>query len=130
MTKKLTLLGAIACAVALSACGGGSSPAKLADETTRAIYATDRDAAVRDFDDALKDQVTRAQVGAMSDAMHMLGTYHGLKQVQGNADTGRYDFTADFDKGTMIVMVRVDPSGKLGAYRITPTEPQAQLQPK
>ena len=116
------MLGTVAISAAvLSACASVGAPQRLADETTRAVYANDRDAAVRNFDDDLKAQVMRAQVGALSDAMHMLGTYKGLKLVQSDADAGRYDFAANFDKGTMLVMIRLDPTGKVGAYRVTPT---------
>ena len=34
-------------------------------------------------------------------------------------DQGRYDYEADFEKGIMLVSMRLDPSGKIGAYRIT-----------
>jgi hypothetical protein len=116
------MLGAIAGTVALGGCSHSNSPDRMTEDTTRAVYAGDRDAAVANFDDTLKGQVTRAQVGAMSDAMHMLGAYHGVRLLQSNADAGRYDYEADFDKGKMLVMVRVDPSGRLGAYRISPTQ--------
>ena len=94
----------------------------MADETTRAIYAADLSGATSHFDDSLKGQVTRAQLGALSDAMHMLGNYKGLTELQSNGDSGRYDYTANFDRGTMVVMLRVDPDGKIGAYRVSPTQ--------
>ena len=123
---RLTALGAIAMAIALSACGG-SSPQRLADQTTQALYQNNRDGVIANFDSSLKSQVTLAQVGAISDAMHMLGSYKGLRPMQSNGDTGRYDYAATFDKGTMLVMMRLDPNGKIGAYRVSPTdEGQAQ----
>ena len=114
-------LGAIAAAIALSACSG-SNPQRLADQTTQALYQDNRDGVVANFDSTLKPQVTQAQVGAISDAMHMLGSYKGLRPMQSNGDTGRYDFTASFDKGTMLVMIRLDPDGKIGAYRVSPSD--------
>lgn len=111
-------------ALALSACGG-PSPQKLADDTTRAIYAGDQSSTVANFDDRLKPQVTRAQVGAISDAMHMLGEYKGLQMLDHDGNSGRYDFVANFDKGTMLVMLRMDTNGRIGAYRVSPTQGQA-----
>ena len=114
-------LGAMAAAIALSACAA-PTPQRAVDQTTRALYEGNRDAVVANFDNALKPQVTRAQVGAISDAMHMLGTYKGLQPMQGSGADGRYDYTANFDHGSMLVMVRVDPDGRIGAYRVTPSE--------
>jgi hypothetical protein len=111
-------LGAIAFAVALSACGQSSKPQSLADQTTKAVYNVDLDATQANFDDDLKKTVTRASVGALSDKMHALGGYKGLKPTASDPDKGRYDFEADFDHGVMMVEMRLDPSGKIGAYRI------------
>ncbi|MGH7683114.1 MAG: hypothetical protein ACREMT_02115, partial [Vulcanimicrobiaceae bacterium] len=86
------------------------------------IYAGDRNGTVSNFDDQLKPQVTRAQVGAISDAMHMLGDYKGLQMVDHDGNAGRYNFVANFDKGTMLVMVRMDSNGRIGAYRVSPAE--------
>ena len=117
------LLGAAALAVALSGCGSSNNPQRLADQTTRALYDGNVDAATANFDDGIKTQVTRAQVGAISDAMHMLGTYKGLQPAQsGDPQTGRYDYNASFERGTMLVMVRLDPDGKIAAYRVSPNE--------
>lgn len=123
LTAPRALAAGFAIALALSACGG-SSPQKLADDTTRAIYAGDQSGTVANFDDQLKPQVTRAQVGAISDAMHMLGDYKGLQMLDHDGNSGRYDFVANFDKGTMLVMLRMDTNGRIGAYRVSPTQGQ------
>lgn len=123
LTAPRALAAGFAVALALSACGG-SSPQKLADDTTRAIYAGDQSGTVANFDDQLKPQVTRAQVGAISDAMHMLGDYKGLQMLDHDGNSGRYDFVANFDKGTMLVMLRMDTNGRIGAYRVSPTQGQ------
>jgi hypothetical protein len=112
---------AIALAVAAVACAQPrNDPLALADQTTQGVYNVDYDATVARFDDALKGQVTRASIGQLSDQMHALGTYHGLKQTSADPDKGRYDFEAAFDKGTLLVELRVDPDQKIGAYRIVP----------
>jgi hypothetical protein len=122
--RQRALWCGIIAALALSACGG-SSPQTLADQTTRALYRGDRAGTVANFDDQLRPQVTRAQVGAISDAMHVLGNYKGLQMLDHDGTSGRYDFVAKFDKGTMLVMVRMDSNGRIGAYRVSPTEKQA-----
>ena len=98
-----------------------ASPAALADRTTRAVYNLDIDATGAGMDDALKSQLRRSTLGDLSDRMHALGPYTGLKQTSGDADKGRYAFEADFERGTLEVDLRLDPSGKIGAYRVSPS---------
>jgi predicted metal-dependent phosphoesterase TrpH len=118
LTRTLAI---VALAIAATACAhNGPDPQALADDTTRGVYNVDLDATTAHFDDALKTQVTRGTIGQLSDAMHALGTYHGLKAVNSDADKGRYDFQAAFDKGTLLVQLRLDPDGKIGAYRVAP----------
>jgi hypothetical protein len=116
------LLAAVALAIAASACAQQQtdSPQALADQTTRAVYDADYDRTTLHFDDALKGQVTRASVGALSDQMHALGAYRGLKALSSDPDKGRYDYEAAFDKGTLLVELRIDPTRKIGAYRVVP----------
>jgi hypothetical protein len=110
---------AVALAIAAVACAQTrTDPMALADQTTRGVYAVDYDATTARFDDALKGQVTRASIGQLSDQMHALGAYQGLKQTSADPDTGRYVYEATFDKGTLVVELRVDPNQKIGAYRI------------
>ncbi len=112
---------AIALAVAAVGCAQSrTDPQALADQTTLGVYNVDYDATVARFDDALKSQVTRASIGQLSDQMHALGMYHGLKQTSADPDKGRYDYEAAFDKGTLLVELRVDPDQKIGAYRVVP----------
>lgn len=112
---------AIVLAVAVSACGhGGNDPQSLADQTTRAIYNVDYDGTVAHFDDPLKADVTRASLGQVADEMHALGTYKGLKPVSSDPDKGRYNFEATFDKGKLLVELRLDPDQKIGAYHVVP----------
>jgi hypothetical protein len=117
--RNPVVLGAFACAFALSGCGH-AAPKDLAAQTTQAVYNVDLAGTQANFDDDLKKQVTREQVGALSDKMHALGDYKGLKPTASDPDKGRYDFEADFDHGVMVVEMRLDPTGKIGAYRIAP----------
>jgi hypothetical protein len=109
---------------ALSACasrGVGSSAANLADSITRAVYANDYDATTANFDAATKAEVTRTEIGELSDKMHALGAYRGLTQTNVEADRGLYDFDLSFAGGHMVAKLRLDPSGKVGAYRVIPS---------
>lgn len=116
------LTGAVAAAIALAACAGQQhpNPQALADQATQGIYDADYDRTTQNFDAALKLQVTRASIGALSDKMHALGAYHGLQPANSDVNAGRYDYQAAFDKGAMLVQIRVDPNWKIGAYRVSP----------
>ena len=116
----LRLATALALVSVLSACGVAHTPERLADQTTRALYEDNHDAAIANFDEHLKTRVTREQVGAISDAMHSLGRYRGLSTLRVNKDAGRFNYTANFDRGTMVVMVMVDPAGRIAAYHLKP----------
>ena len=108
---------------ALASCATHTeSPADLADRITRAVYANDLDTTSASFDEATKRAVTRTDLGALSDRMHALGTIASIKQRSGNADTGRYEFDVTFTSGSLLVQMRVDPSGRVGAYRVIPID--------
>ncbi len=118
LAAAVLALAAVACAAKTA-----DDPQALADQTTRAVYDVDLDRTTARFDDTLKGQVTRASIGALSDTMHALGAYHGLKPLTSDPDKGRYDYQAAFDKGTMRVELRMDPDQKIGAYRVVPQPP-------
>jgi hypothetical protein len=116
--RLLVAHAAVALAIAACGCARNVTPQDLADATTRAVYSADYDGTTAHFDDALKTQVTRKSVGDLSDRMHAYGTYHGLKQVTSDPASGRYQYEASFDKGPIAVLLRVDPDGRIAAYRI------------
>ncbi|BDE05425.1 hypothetical protein WPS_07010 [Vulcanimicrobium alpinum] len=118
--RKVLLPAAALIALAAGGCASPSatSPQTLADETTRAVYDVDMERATAHMDDALKAEVTRASIGQISDQMHALGGYQGLKPSSSDPDKGRYDYEAAFEKGTAVVHIRIDPNQKLGAYKI------------
>lgn len=114
---------ALVAAVLLSACsaGGGQSggtAASTADSVTKSVYDNNMDGVTANFDDQLKTQVSRSEVGMLSDKMHALGSYKGLTYVSGDPAKNEFTYRADFDKGSMNVVVRVDNDGKLAAYRV------------
>ena len=83
---KAVIRGAIACLVLVAAgCGAARTlhdPAGIADSITRAIYANDYDGTTARLDHDTKAEVTRGEIGDLSDRMRVLGTYQGLTQVK------------------------------------------------
>ena len=116
-----TATGIVGCASSAP----GADQAKIADTITRAVYANDYDATTANFDDATKKTVTRSDLGELSDRMHALGDYQSLSTRSASPDTGKYEFDAVFTGGTMVVELRIDPDGKIGAYRVVPPVPRA-----
>ncbi len=109
-------------ALGLAACGGGAgdgtSPQKVTNDVTAAVYNDDLNAMQSHFDDALKKQVTIDGVATLSQKLHAFGAYNGVTQTAADSTGGRYDYNAGFDKATMAVHVRVDSDGRIAAYRI------------
>jgi hypothetical protein len=117
----LTLLSVIAlagCSGSSTSSSGGGAAQSLADVTTKAAYNNDIDGVTANMDDSLKNQVTRAQVGTLSDRMHRMGDYKGLTFVGSDPNKNEYTYRADFTNGSSNVVVRMDPDGKLSAYRV------------
>lgn len=125
--KSFSFGGALLACAMLTACGGqaGSNPQKIADDMTRSVYADDTAALAAHFDDKTKVTVTRSDVGALSDKMHQLGDLQSLVQHAAKPDEGRYTYDATFSHGSMLIELRVDPSGSVGAYRVIPQAPPA-----
>lgn len=114
----LALLTGVLAACAAGAPGGNAQ--NLADSSTKAAYNNDLSGLTSNFDDALARQVTRAEVGTISDQMHKLGDYKGLTLLKSDLTKNEFTYRADFTGGSMNVVVRVDPNGKLAAYRALP----------
>lgn len=104
----------------LASCGSPAASAQnQADGVTKAVYNDDGAAVTQNFDSALRKQVTRAQVGLLSDKLHKLGDYKGLTYVSNDGLKNEYTYRANFSNGTAPVIVRFDSDGKVAAYRIT-----------
>lgn len=124
MRKFFGVLAVFAMLV-VSGCGhSGSNEQKIADDVTQAVYNNDASAVQQNFTSDLAATVTRTSVGDLSDKMHQLGAYQGLTETGSDLPAKRYIFDAKFDKGDMTVRIRLDPSGKIAAYRLTPGAPQ------
>lgn len=104
----------------LTACAG-SDPQSIASGVTRAVYDNNVSAVQPYFDDALRAQVSRASVGVISDKMHALGSYNGLTLLGSDTSKREYSYRANFSKGTVNIVVRVDPDGRLAAFRVFPS---------
>lgn len=114
---------AVAALVALAACNSQASPGAVqstTDSVTKSVYNDDVDGVNSNFDSQLQSQVSRGDLGTLSDKMHALGTYKGLTYLSNDATKSEFTYRADFDKGSMNVVVRVDNDGKLAAYRVFP----------
>jgi hypothetical protein len=113
-------LAALLVAGLLAGCGASSNPQKTADSMTHALYANDLAGFQSYFDDSTKATVTRGDMGALSDRMHQLGDIQSIAQHDANPDAGRYTYDVTFSRGSMLVELRMDPTGKVGAYRVIP----------
>ena len=114
---------ALAALVGLAACSAQANPGAVqstTDSVTKAVYNDDIDGVNANFDSTLQSQVSRGDVGTLSDKMHALGTYKGLTYLSNDPAKSEFTYRAAFDKGTMNVVVRVDNDGKLAAYRVFP----------
>lgn len=111
---------ALSLVLALAACGGGGNgqAQNLADSTTKAVYNDDPSGVTAHFDDQLKSQVTRSEVGILSDQMHKAGDYQGLSLLSTDPNKNEYTYKANFSKGSMNVVVRLDANGEIAAYRV------------
>lgn len=89
---------------------------------TKAVYDNDYNGVTANMDSALAPTVSRGEVGDLSDRMHKLGDYSGLTQVTADTNAQKYTYVAKFSKGAMIVELRMDPDGKVAAYRIVPQQ--------
>jgi hypothetical protein len=110
--------------LASAACARPAGPQSVADSITRAVYANDYDGTTSPLDNQTRSQVTRAKLGDLSDKMHALGSYEGLTQTIADPDRGVYQYDAKFSRGHMTVWMRVDPTGKVGGYRLVPGAPE------
>lgn len=93
---------------------------------TQAVYDDHPAAVIALLDPNIARRVSRGDVGSLSDRMHALGAYHDVTLV-GLVRRREYTLVAHFERGSMIVVVRLGMPGKLGAYRVVP--PQGRPRP-
>lgn len=118
LTMRCTLCAALFLNGCAQTTSSSADPNVLAEKVTRAVYSNDLNAVLGDFDEDLKKQVTRREIGALSDKMHLLGEVKSLTQRAADPEKGRYDYEVVFEHGKMTERIRLDPNGKVGAYRL------------
>ncbi|HEY9179376.1 MAG TPA: hypothetical protein VIO32_01575 [Candidatus Baltobacteraceae bacterium] len=120
MTRTVAALvcGSFALALAACAAGGAGQAQSLADSTTKAVYNDDANAVTAHFDDQLKPTVTRSEVGILSDQMHKQGDYQGVSLLSSDPNKNEFTYRANFSKGSMNVVLRLDQNGEIAAYRV------------
>src|SRR5579864_1886192 len=108
MAGATSKIAALAGALVVAACGNNpaSGAQSVTDSTTKAVYNDDPAGVTQNFDDTLKTQVTRSEVGILSDQMHKLGEYRGLAFVNSDPNKNEYTYRASFTNGSMRVVVR------------------------
>ncbi len=123
---RALVAGSIVVAVSLGGCASSQSdPKGTAEKITRAVYADDYDSTTADFDAGTKTDVTRTELGAISDRMHVLGALQTFSQRSADPTAGKFQYDANFEKGAMLVEIRFDPDGKVAAYRVAPESTQS-----
>jgi len=113
---------ALAGALALAGCAQADKPIDVADQVTRAVYSDDVNGTVSHFNGDLRDQVKTQDVDQLSKLMHDMGSYQKMTTVNADSMNRRYDYQANFDKGSILVQMRFDPDGKVAAYRVSPIQ--------
>lgn len=98
---------------------GGGSESSIADNATKAVYDNDYVGLTDKMADSLKPQVTRAQVGVLSDKMHAMGEYQGVTQTSNDTVARRSRYTAKFAKGTMMIDMVLDANNKIIGYHVS-----------
>jgi hypothetical protein len=124
VTRALATLALASTTLALSACAQPTGPQQLAVATTRALYANNLDGTIAHFDPALRNHVTSGAVSQLSTTLRALGAMRGFTAVGSTPAQGRYDYQVAFDKGRMLVQLKLDGDRQIAAYRITPLAAQ------
>jgi hypothetical protein len=93
-----------------------------AERAIRFIYAGDVHDTQQLFNDDVRRTITPESVNRLSSLMHAFGDYLGVTQIAATNDR-RYDLEAQFTHGSMLVQMRLDPTGKMAALHIIPNVP-------
>ena len=115
----LAALG-LAVAAGVSACAPDAPKAQqVADNVIRSIAAGDRNGAVNAFDGTVRPSVTPSSFANASRLVRTFGSYHYTTEVAALPGE-RYDLEANFDRGSMLVQLKLAPSGRILALHMTP----------
>lgn len=125
--KRFTAIALAALSVAgLAACSGQNRNEREADSITRAIVNNNVSPVMKDFDPAIKGQLTRVRVAELSDQLNADGPYQGLKQDPKAqwCKTGYLCFNADFAKRKYHEFMLLGSDGKVTSWWILPAGSQ------
>jgi hypothetical protein len=123
--KRFTAIALAALSIAaLAACGGPNRNEREADSITRAVVNNNVSPVMRDFDPAIKGQLTRVRVAELSDQLNADGPYQGLKQNPKAAwcRIGYLCFDATFAKRKYHEFMELGSDGKVTSWWILPAE--------
>lgn len=99
-----------------------ATPEDLADRVIRSIDAGDLQGTASAFDGSVRNTMTPASFDTVSRMMRSFGTYRSTHQISA-LPNGRYDFEANFEGGSMLVQLRLNPSGRIVALHLVPNLP-------
>lgn len=121
--KRLWPIVAAACALAAAGCESGTPAENLADRVTRAIVANDMGPVAPEFNALVRPRLMeRERVGRLSDQLVPLGKFKRTKEdTPAGSPAGVHRFVAEFERGTRIEDLTLDPDGKIAAFHIRPS---------
>jgi hypothetical protein len=112
-------VAAVAILASGTGCAHAPSPTDRADGVIRAIYAGDVVQTRQAFDPDVRPAITPSSIDQLSRRMQAIGAYEFVRGVSAMPN-GRYDFEAEFDSGSMLVQMRLDPNGAIAALHVVP----------
>jgi hypothetical protein len=106
----------------LSACAPTTRSEDLADQVIRSLDAGNMQRAASFFNQDVRSTMTPASVHELARVMHAFGHYRYVTETTA-LETDRYDLEAQFEVGSMLVQMRLDPDGKIAGLHIIPNVP-------
>lgn len=126
MKKYLAAALAALSLATFAGCGGQNRNEREADKITRAVVANDVSPVIKDFDPAIKGEITRVRVAELSDQLNADGPYQGLKQTTAAwCRTGYLCFDVTFAKRPYHEVMKVGSDGKVQYWWIRPADQQS-----
>ena len=107
--------------VGAAGCAHAATPTETADRVMRSIYDGDVPRTQQAFEQNVRPAVTPSSVNALTQRMRTIGNYEFVREVSTMEDH-RYDFEAQFDRGSMLVQMRLDAAGNVAAFHVVPNE--------
>jgi hypothetical protein len=104
----------------LTACTTKTTTAEdVTNRVIRAIDAGDLQQTLSTFDSSVRGTMTPASFDSMSRLMRSFGAYQSVREIS-VLPNGRYDLEANFEDGSMLVQLRLNPAGQIAAFHVIP----------